>query len=778
MRRELRANGGIMGAVQREKFGLGSRLKKFARKIIPNEIADIAVKAAPFVAPFNPALAGAMAGIGSFDQTGSISKGVKSGLINYGLGQGARYLGGADFQGNPFGSGGGFTPGTAGTGTFSKYFSKPTGSGGIKNLFNKSPQDGIIPISGSDYGQYTFGQGDKLGGEMLTTGVTDTAATSIKSTNPFMDSAKKLISGDFTEMGEGLKELGGQGLKAVFTKPHPTIKGKIIFDKTAAFATIAGGATYLDAKRLAEEAELVVDGDEYTEDMYEADKAFYLKKYQKALPSESFYKKGGRVKYGNGSGDGIPSIMLEENEENDLDVEALNETLRKYPNSINEITDFEPGIFGPNEPTDQGPYPMDDKTQEEKEAEMLYELERELNGQKDGGRIGFAGGSEDFNSQVDMAKKIFQEYYLERKEGDFKSPEVLLEVSKETGLSLEDSELARSMYENYIVNQNIQQRFENEKYGEAGVPLLTLDSSGEIIDDGLYKGKKDGGRIGYGLGDLVRGSAGVFQPTSTSMKSGNSPMRSGSGMGGMLSNIINNNPQLFSSPTGQRNNSVSNMSRDFIDLNENGIDDREEVAQGGRIGFKDGPKFKGKPLDYTGSGKDSPQKRSGIISINPMQDDLESLGGGIGGALSPFSRAEKSFLFKTLAKGGGADRTFTMPDLYRTLKNPGKFLKDEAALKAFLKIKGFKKGGRIGFNMGTEVPVRNNQGGITELDYRNTGGFVPIGVKEKADDVPAMLSKNEFVFTADAVRAAGGGSMNKGAQKMYGLMKSLENKVV
>ena len=57
---------------------------------------------------------------------------------------------------------------------------------------------------------------------------------------------------------------------------------------------------------------------------------------------------------------------------------------------------------------------------------------------------------------------------------------------------------------------------------------------------------------------------------------------------------------------------------------------------------------------------------------------------------------------------------------------------------------GYEKrayGGRIGYAMGTEVPVRQNQGGITELDYRNTGGFVPIGVKEKADDVPAMLSK-------------------------------------
>jgi len=624
MRRELRANGGIMGLSKegigggdykgidmgsRVGFGLIKKIKNFARKIIPNEIADIAVKAAPFVAPFNPALGGAMAGIGSFDQTGSISKGVKSGLINYGLGQGARYLGGAGFQGNPLQGDLFSSPMGSETG-IGKMLSDRAASKGVslKQGMSKKPYNEYLGIEeyleANNPGALTTDQSLNLLKQK-----TNVVATSMDSTSPFMDSAKKLISGDFTEMGEGLKELGGNGIKAVFTKPHPTIKGETIFDKTAAFAAIAGGATFLDAKKLAEESGLVVDGDEYTEDMYETDKAFYLEKYQKALPSKNFYQKGGRVKYGNGSGDGIPSIMLEENEENDLDVEALNETLRKYPNSINEITDFEPGIFRPNEPTDQGPYPMDDKTQEEKEAEMLYELERELNSQK---------------------------------------------------------------------------------YGEAGVPLLTLDSSGEIIDDGLYKGKKDGGRIG----------------------------------------------------------------------------------------FKDGPKFKGKPLDYTGSGKDSPQKRSGIISINPMQGDLESLGGGIGGALSVFSRAEKSFLFKTLAKGGGADRTFTMPQLFRTLKSPGKFPKDEAALKAFLKIKGFKEGGRIGFNMGTEVPVRENQGGISELDYRNTGGFVPIGVKEKADDVPAMLSKNEFVFTADAVRAAGGGSMNKGAQKMYGLMKSLENKVV
>jgi len=63
-----------------------------------------------------------------------------------------------------------------------------------------------------------------------------------------------------------------------------------------------------------------------------------------------------------------------------------------------------------------------------------------------------------------------------------------------------------------------------------------------------------------------------------------------------------------------------------------------------------------------------------------------------------------------------------------------------------------------------------------EMDLR-PGGFVPIGVKEKADDVPARLSKNEFVMTADAVRAAGGGSVNKGAKKMYDLMHKLEARV-
>jgi hypothetical protein len=100
----------------------------------------------------------------------------------------------------------------------------------------------------------------------------------------------------------------------------------------------------------------------------------------------------------------------------------------------------------------------------------------------------------------------------------------------------------------------------------------------------------------------------------------------------------------------------------------------------------------------------------------------------------------------------------------------------------------YAKGGRVGFAMGNpeqnaieasgimNLPLNQNPAGVTELDLRDNGGFIPpVGVKEKADDIPAMLSNNEFVFTADAVRNMGDGNVNKGAQRMYDFMKYLEN---
>ena len=110
------------------------------------------------------------------------------------------------------------------------------------------------------------------------------------------------------------------------------------------------------------------------------------------------------------------------------------------------------------------------------------------------------------------------------------------------------------------------------------------------------------------------------------------------------------------------------------------------------------------------------------------------------------------------------------------------YLKDRKRLDEFFdrqkKFKEFEKDMER-FKKPREISAANgglmNLGG-NEMDLRG-GGFVPIGVREKADDVPARLSKNEFVFTADAVRAAGGGSVDRGADLMYKTMKQLENKV-
>ena len=83
-------------------------------------------------------------------------------------------------------------------------------------------------------------------------------------------------------------------------------------------------------------------------------------------------------------------------------------------------------------------------------------------------------------------------------------------------------------------------------------------------------------------------------------------------------------------------------------------------------------------------------------------------------------------------------------------------------------------GGRMGYAEGGESEELLDMGGM-EKDYRNDGGFVPMGEYERKDDVPARLSKNEFVFTADAVRNAGGGDIDKGAEIMENMMKNLEN---
>ena len=158
-------------------MGIGSKIKERIRKIIPNELSEIAVKAAPFVAPFNPAIAAAMAGIGGFDQTGRIGKSLKSMALTYGLGNLARGIGGAGPQW-------GFKSTAPGIGTgFGSYFTSPMSGAQLwgtpanpittpaANLGTGAPfGGGQIPISENPYalsGEGVYTDMQLAGGDVL-----------------------------------------------------------------------------------------------------------------------------------------------------------------------------------------------------------------------------------------------------------------------------------------------------------------------------------------------------------------------------------------------------------------------------------------------------------------------------------------------------------------------------------------------------------------------------------------------------------------------------------
>jgi hypothetical protein len=152
-------------------------------------------------------------------------------------------------------------------------------------------------------------------------------------------------------------------------------------------------------------------------------------------------------------------------------------------------------------------------------------------------------------------------------------------------------------------------------------------------------------------------------------------------------------------------------------------------------------------------------------------------GGGVGAAIVGSSVAaglltpKQELLAQELADEEGIDIEAARNSILARAR--GNIREDYRALSARA------EGGRIGYQEGSKEPVAKktmpllDMGG-KEMDLREEGGFVPIGRMEKADDVPARLSKNEFVFTADAVRNAGDGDVDKGAEVMYNMMKNLE----
>lgn len=140
--------------------------------------------------------------------------------------------------------------------------------------------------------------------------------------------------------------------------------------------------------------------------------------------------------------------------------------------------------------------------------------------------------------------------------------------------------------------------------------------------------------------------------------------------------------------------------------------------------------------------------------------------------------ANKKFLEQQKLLGGEVRANIqSQKDYIRSAMQSAGFNDDEIE-GAILKFNfpSYAYGGRVGYQQGGLMNLR--VGGMpAEMDYRAKGGFVPIGKKERADDVPARLSKNEFVFTAKAVKGAGGGDIRKGAKRMYQLMNQLEARV-
>ena len=159
--------------------------------------------------------------------------------------------------------------------------------------------------------------------------------------------------------------------------------------------------------------------------------------------------------------------------------------------------------------------------------------------------------------------------------------------------------------------------------------------------------------------------------------------------------------------------------------------------------------------------------------INPAIRSRDTLGpGGYGMyknlAEMPAGLQAAELISRIRKPGGGID--YEKAELFIGKKLRGNETIDEliAMIVKPQRVQKAADGGIMKYNMGGSVLPD----GI-EMDYRG-GGFIPMGSKERADDVPARVSKNEFVMTADAVRAAGGGNVNKGAKRMYELMNNLE----
>jgi len=309
-------------------------------------------------------------------------------------------------------------------------------------------------------------------------------------------------------------------------------------------------------------------------------------------------------------------------------------------------------------------------------------------------------------------------------------------------------------------------------------PLKALSIGGDIMQSPF--GSMLSGAKNF-LGDKLAGKAGILGAGALA------GIFASEGISGEQAEEIKRNPAALRSYLSQyyRNlnkNATDQEVNEFVEANM-----AEYKADGGRIGYNEGT---GDPT-YTGNNMEDLPRGLQIdtTTSNPMpaekslKENLEFVKETKGG-VSPSTTMYmfKMYLDEALEKGQ------ITKEKYNKMLMPFFGEASEGVTRDFERYEEkMANGGRMGFAMGNpeenavqasgimDLPLNQNPAGITELDLRETGGFIPpVGVKEKADDIPAMLSNNEFVFTADAVRGMGDGNVNKGAQRMYDMMKKLE----
>ena len=182
------------------------------------------------------------------------------------------------------------------------------------------------------------------------------------------------------------------------------------------------------------------------------------------------------------------------------------------------------------------------------------------------------------------------------------------------------------------------------------------------------------------------------------------------------------------------------------------------AADGGRAGYAMGGSLDEDEEDFI---------RSGAGQSRRMPTAFLNMGGGAGEAQAEQMLMAEFIKYKN--KGGDLSfQQFVQAVMQQQEQSQG--MEQPTMMAA--------NGGRMNYAEGgimeTEEASEMIDMGGQEKDYRETGGFVEMGGEERADDVPARLSKNEFVFTADAVRNAGGGDIDRGSEVMQNLMDNLE----